>query len=223
MEGGSGGGFSRHACVSTRHARKRRALDPAEWVALVARAKREGLLRAHRHKLRHEDLEDCLSQATIELVAQAKAGGRFASKVHVGNLLEQRFLSRVQDRRRAVGGRSSIQAALENALTLGGPGEAPLELADRRAGIEELAMLRVELRDLPRLARELTADQRLVLAGQVALQMDSAEFCRTFGWSQEKYRKVAQRARARLRRLSDREQSVPLVGSGSEKEIGTHL
>ena len=31
--------------------------------------------------------------------------------------------------------------------------------------------------------------------------MSADEFCRTFGWSQEKHRKVAQRARARLRRL----------------------
>jgi hypothetical protein len=31
--------------------------------------------------------------------------------------------------------------------------------------------------------------------------MDSAEFCERFGWSSEKFRKVAQRARARLRAL----------------------
>ncbi len=31
--------------------------------------------------------------------------------------------------------------------------------------------------------------------------MDCAQFCERFGWSKEKYRKVAQRARARLREL----------------------
>jgi hypothetical protein len=33
--------------------------------------------------------------------------------------------------------------------------------------------------------------------------MDSAEFCRRYGWSSEKYRKVAQRARAKLRLLTE--------------------
>jgi hypothetical protein len=33
------------------------------------------------------------------------------------------------------------------------------------------------------------------------LQMSGGEFCRRFGWSHEKYRKVAQRGRAQLRRL----------------------
>jgi DNA-directed RNA polymerase specialized sigma24 family protein len=64
-------------------------------------------------------------------------------------------------------------------------------------------MLRHDLARLERLAREhLTRDQRLVLAWQVGLPLLSTrEFCRRFGWSQEKYRKVAQRARTRLRAL----------------------
>jgi protein-L-isoaspartate O-methyltransferase len=45
------------------------------------------------------------------------------------------------------------------------------------------------------------ADQRLVLASQLHPQMRPGEFCRRHGWSSEKYRKVAQRARARLRQL----------------------
>jgi putative zinc finger protein len=57
------------------------------------------------------------------------------------------------------------------------------------------------VRRLRELADELTADQRLVLACQVALDMDCQEFCARFGWSAEKFRKVAQRARARLRVL----------------------
>jgi DNA-directed RNA polymerase specialized sigma24 family protein len=60
---------------------------------------------------------------------------------------------------------------------------------------------RDEVRRLRELADELTTDQRLVLACQVALDMDCQEFCSRFGWSAEKFRKVAQRARARLRVL----------------------
>jgi hypothetical protein len=48
-------------------------------VALVASARRGLLLRVHRHRLRPEDLEDCHSQATLELIAHVKAGGSFAS------------------------------------------------------------------------------------------------------------------------------------------------
>ena len=69
---------ARHPCVSTRcgptdEPRERASArpDPAEEVALVARARRELLLRAHRHRLRREDLEDCYSQATLELLADA--------------------------------------------------------------------------------------------------------------------------------------------------------
>lgn len=51
------------------------------------------------------------------------------------------------------------------------------------------------------LADELSHDQRLVLACQVALGTDRAEFCARFGWSAEKFSKVAQGARARLRAL----------------------
>jgi DNA-directed RNA polymerase specialized sigma24 family protein len=172
-------------------------------VALVARAKREVLLRAHSHRLRREDLEDCFSQAALELVAQARSGRAFSTRVHVGNVLEQRFVSRINDRRRALSGRSPMQAAMESALCLGGSGEQEVEIADTRGDPETLVMLRHELRRVEHLARErLTRDQRLVLAYQIGLPLSSPhEFCGRFGWSQEKYRKVAQRARARLRDL----------------------
>jgi DNA-directed RNA polymerase specialized sigma24 family protein len=175
--------------------------DPAEEVALVARAKRELLLRALRYQLRREDLEDCYSQATLELVAHARKGGTFWSRSHLGNVLEQRFRSRVRDRRRALSGRSPMQAALEAAMSLGRAGEQEIEIVDVRAEVERLVILRHELRRVEELARELTADQRLVLACQLG-QVSPAEFCRRFGWSAEKYRKVAQRARARLRALT---------------------
>jgi DNA-directed RNA polymerase specialized sigma24 family protein len=197
-------------------------LDPAEQVALVARAKRETLLRLHRHRLRREDLEDCFSQATLELVAHAKVKGGFADLAHLTHVFEQRFLSRIRDRRRALAGRSPMQAALELALARGEDEREDFDVVDVRVGVEELVMLRMDLRRLPALARKLTPDQRLVLAAQIS-QMSRADFCRRYGWSREKYQKVAQRARARLRRLCDESQGVQPLAGPSEKQIGTHL
>jgi len=167
----------------------------------VAHAKRGVLLRAYRHMLRREDLEDCYSQATLELLAYARRGGTFADAAHLGNTLELRYLSRIRDLRRALGGRSPIQAALASALPLGGPEEREVAVADARADPETLVLLRNELRQLQRSARQLSADQRLVLAHQLA-ETGAGEFCRRFGWSPDKYRKVAQRGRARLKTLA---------------------
>jgi hypothetical protein len=174
-------------------------LDAAETVALVARAKREVLLRVHGHRLRREDLEDCFSQATLELVAAARRGAVFASRAHVANALEQKLLSRIQDRRRAVSGRSRIQAAMEYAVPLGSEADGA-ELCDRNPGPERLAMLRHELAQIVAAAPALSDDQ----------------FCRVFGWSPEKYRKVAQRARAKLRLLISEEGAVPPAPEWSE-------
>jgi len=196
-----------------------RAGDAIEQLAIVARAKREVLLRAHRHRLRREDLEDCFSQATLELVAHARQGGRFANRAHAANALELRFVSRVHDRRRALSGRSPMQAALEAAVSLGDGQEATV--VDARAEVERQVMLRHELQRMRLLARELSPDQRLVLAHQL-LGGGCGEFCRRFGWSAEKYRKVGQRARARLRSLMAREESdVPLEPVLSERKTGT--
>jgi DNA-directed RNA polymerase specialized sigma24 family protein len=202
-----------------------RTPDPAHEMALLAQARRELLLRAHRHRLRREDLEDCYSQATLELLTRARRGATFASRAHAANVLEQRFLSRVRDRRRALRGRSPMQAALNAALSWGG-GE--VEVVDVRAEVEPLVLLRSDLRRLCELAPALTADQRLVLACQVGLQMSRAEFCHRFGWSHAKYRKVAQRGRARLRRLLAGQQSVPpkgerrMSGQGPSYDISPH-
>jgi len=175
-------------------------------MALVVQARRELLLRAHRHRLRKEDLEDCYSQATLELLAQARGGSAFSTRLHMANVLEQRFLSRIHDRRRALRGRSPAQAALDDALSLGGCGEGDLEVADVRAETDKLVMLRMDLRSLGRVMPELTPDQRLVLISRVDAGIECVEFCRRSGWSKEKYRKVAQRARARLRELLAREE-----------------
>ena len=176
----------------------------------MAHASRRLLLGVYRAWLRPEDLEDCYSQATLELVAQARRGElRYAGRSHLRSLFELRFVSRVRDRRRALQGRSPAQAMLDGALSLGGLGGREVEIADPRADIERRMLLRHELRVLQRAAHALSADQRLVLACQIGLQMSAGEFCATFGWSHEKHRKVAQRARARLRRLT----REPLVAS----------
>jgi DNA-directed RNA polymerase specialized sigma24 family protein len=212
---GQEGGFSRGACSAGAGICDR---DPAEELALVARAKQELLLRAHRHRLRREDLEDCYSQATLELVIQTRSGTRFASRAHLANTLEQRFLSRIQDRRRALSGRSPMQAALETAVSIGDAEAGHVALVDLRADLETLVQLRGELRRVQLLARQLSADQRLILAAQLA-QVPRADFCKRFGWSTEKYRKTAQRARARLVHLvAEQEHFVPR-GAGRRKGV----
>jgi hypothetical protein len=60
--------------------RRPRSDDPAEAVARVSAAKRDVLLRVHRHRLGFEDLEDCFSQATLELVARAYARESFRQR-----------------------------------------------------------------------------------------------------------------------------------------------
>jgi len=167
----------------------------------VALARRDLLLRVHSRRLGREDLEDCLSQATLELVARARGGATFAGTAHIANALEQKLVSRIHDRRRALAGRSPIEAAMSRAASLDEPAGAADRLADHLADVEERVAGRLELRRLREVADELTDDQRLVLACQLALNMECDEFCRRHGWSKEKFRKVAQRARARLASL----------------------
>ncbi len=90
---------------------------------------------------------------------------------------------------------------MANALPLEGCEDRGLEIPDMRADVERLTLLRHDLRRIGEIASQLSRDQRLVLASQLSCDMDRGEFCREHGWSVEKYRKVAQRARARLARL----------------------
>ena len=197
--------------------------DPAEEVAVVALAKRELLLRVHRHRLRRDDLEDCFSQSTLELIAHARAGGTFSSRLHIARAIELRFISRIRDRRRALSGRSSIEAAIEQAACLGEEQGREVELLDQRPTVEVFVLLKEELCEIARLFRRLTPDQRLVLGSQLA-GASPAEFCDRHDWTREKYRKVAQRARARLRLMvasAERaETAVPDPGPGSEEHTG---
>ncbi len=119
-----------------------------------------------------------------------------------------------------------MQAALEQATSLGGGEEAGFDVADARAELERLVILRHELQRIQAVAHELSYEQRLVIASQVALQMSCGEFCERYGWTTEKYRKVAQRARVRLRRLMVLDEGVAGVPSSpcvSEQTTGTNL
>ena len=199
----------------------------------MARSRRELLLKAHRERLPKEDLEDCYSQATLELLVRARRGyAPFKSRKHIAHTLEQKLVSRIQDRQRAISGRSPIEAALFRAAPLSDLDRGDIGLIDRRADVERLVMLRHDLRRVSELASGLSSDQRLVLVSQLALEMPPGEFCRLQGWSVEKYRKVAQRARARLRRLLEQppaggegvvDSSVPPAGCRPDKGTGTHL
>jgi RNA polymerase sigma factor (sigma-70 family) len=173
-------------------------LDPADMIARVATANRQRLLRIHHYRLRRADLEDCLAQAILELLAAVGRGERFAEEAIVV-ALDRRFQSRIIDRQRALAGRSPITAATHTATPID-----TIEAAIPAAGGDPLEHL-LQREQLDRLAaaiRELTADQRLVLHSQLHGQERPSEFCARHGWSVEKYRKTAQRARARLRHLT---------------------
>jgi hypothetical protein len=173
----------------------------AEEVALVCRARRALLLRVHRHKLRPDDLEDAYSQATYELLVFVRRGGRFANRRQLAAAIETRFLSRVSDRRRALSGRSPAQALLEHAAAIDSEEARRVPAREGWCDPERVVLLRHELREIGAQMRRLTADQRLVIGAQ-ALSVDRAEFMAAHRWSGEKYRKVAQRGRARLRELT---------------------
>ena len=82
---------------------------------------------------------------------------------------------------------------------------------------------RQELRAIRAAVSSLSPDQRLVLSNQLE-SMGPAEFCERHGWSQAKYRKVAQRARARLRELmAARESPVPARAGGRNGKQGPSL
>jgi DNA-directed RNA polymerase specialized sigma24 family protein len=162
------------------------AADPAEAVAQIAVARRSRLLRVHRRRLRWEDLEDCYSQATLELVARSRRDP-FLSPAHVVNALEQKFLSRIEDRRRAIGGRSAIESAIARAVPIEAPDREAGELEDRVAAVENQVIARTELSRLREVIADLSRDQQLVLASQVYVDMGVSEFCARFGWSVEEY------------------------------------
>ena len=203
--------------MSTRRDRAQPAahppLDPQDAVARVAAERRRLLLACNRHRLNWEELEDCYSQATFELLVRARRRGPFASSEHIAHALEQRLRSRIQDRQRARGGRSPADTALAHALPLAACDESSgaRAVADARADVERLVLQREELARIARYARALTPDQRLLLSSQIGGERTPADFCAEHGWSLEKYRKVGQRARARLLALLASDCTVPFA------------
>jgi DNA-directed RNA polymerase specialized sigma24 family protein len=174
-------------------------VDPADAIARVATAHWQRLLRIHYHRLTRADLEDCLAQATLELLVAARAGERFAEDATIVVALDRRFQSRIIDRQRALAGRSPIIAATCRATPID-----TLEDTLPAAGGDPLAQV-LQREQFDRLAaaiRKLTVDQRLVLRHQLHGRERPGEFCARHGWSVEKYRKTAQRASARLRQLT---------------------
>lgn len=161
------------------------------------------LLRANSWRLSWEDLEDCYSQAVLELLLAARAGRAFADDRHIANALRQRLDSRIQDRRRALAGRSGIESALATALPFACIEAEGAELTDVRSEVQELVQGRLELRSLVQAFESLSADQRLVLRNQLTGELCPGELCQREGWTLENHRKLAQRARARLRQLVD--------------------
>jgi DNA-directed RNA polymerase specialized sigma24 family protein len=120
-----------------------------------------------------------------------------------------------------------MQSALESAFSLGDADDTPA-LVDPRADVERVVIAREELRRICAVTSELSDDQRLVIASQVSSGPSGcAEFCSRHGWSTEKYRKVSQRGRARLRALLSRPEiaaataRVPLADRASVEVAGT--
>jgi DNA-directed RNA polymerase specialized sigma24 family protein len=93
-------------------------------------------------------------------------------------------------------------------------------VVDLRASVEAQVLARDDLRAIRRAVRRLTSDQRVVLASQLADE-SCAACCMRLGWSREKYRKVAQRARLRLHRsVEPDEVAVPSDATSSEEIAG---
>ena len=175
--------------------------DAEARLARELAAQRSRLLRRHRHRLAVDDLDDCLSQAALELVSRARRVGPEPGW-HPGLALEQRFLARVSDRRRALGGRSPRERLVRRALiaddALIGDAVAPAEVG---ASVEEQIVHRDELRRLLEVVGDLSEDQRLVATFRLFGDGDANAWRVRHGWSVAKYEKTASRARAALTAL----------------------
>ena len=172
--------------------------DQVDLIAITAAANWTRLLRIHHHRLPAADLEDCLSQALLELLTAAEQGRTwFANGAAALTAIEIRFQSRIADRHRAINGRSPIATALRQAR--------PLDLiTDTTAGTAgdplQHTLDRETLAQIKRAVGELTPDQRLALLAELHGERPG-EFCARHNWSVAKYRKTLQRARNRLRLL----------------------
>jgi DNA-directed RNA polymerase specialized sigma24 family protein len=128
------------------------------------------------------------------MLARAERDPTLTSADHIRHALRQKFESRILDHHRAVAGRSPATHARARTRPLD---DALDQRVGDRDGLDEL-VARETLRELAAAIRELTPDQQLVLASQLNGETPR-ECCGHTGWTIDKYRKTAQRARARLR------------------------
>jgi DNA-directed RNA polymerase specialized sigma24 family protein len=159
----------------------------SELIAHEALALRTTLIRAYRSRASREDLEDLYSQAVVELLARAERDPTLTSADHIRHALRQKFESRILDHHRAVAGRSPATHARARTRPLD---DTLDQHAGDRDGLDQLIARET--------IRELTPDQQLVLASQLNGETPR-DCCGHTGWTIDKYRKTAQRARARLR------------------------
>jgi hypothetical protein len=177
----------------------RHAPTTAELIAQEAIRLRPHLIRTHHHAARREDLEDLYSQTMLELLARAQRDPTLNSAAHIRAALRQKFEARIVDHHRAAAGRSPAAAAREHAQQLDDITE---RLATHRDPAADLAN-RETMREVLAAWRQLTDDQRLVITSQLRGEQPR-DCCARAGWSLEKYRKVAQRSRARLTAATSR-------------------
>ena len=172
----------------------RRPSRTGELIAREALALRTTLIAVHRSAAGREDLEDLYSQTILELLTRAERDPTLTKRDHIRNALRQKFDSRILDHQRAIAGRSPAASARVRTRPLELAMERPAD--DRDAAHEVIA--RETLLELASAIRELTRDQQLVLASQLNGETPR-DCCARTGWTMAKYRKLVQRARARLR------------------------
>ena len=172
----------------------RRPVPTADLVAREALALRSTLIRVHHTVAPREELEDLYSQAVLELLTRTERDSALTSAQHIRNSLRQKFASRILDHQRATAGRSPATRARATAQPLD---ETVDRVAGHRDALHEL-IARETLLELAAAIRELTHDQQLVLASQLNGETPR-DCCARTGWTTDKYRKLAQRARKRLR------------------------
>jgi DNA-directed RNA polymerase specialized sigma24 family protein len=190
--------------VSTRPAT--RAQRAEQLVAEVSREKWDTLLRVFRTRLPREDLEDLLSQATLELVVQARRGTLPDDRALVAGALSHKFDSRIKDRHRAINGRSLARTTERAATSIDDERSAAHDRLASGADTERAVAARERLREINRLLPRLTPNQRLVIANDTYRELSVAGFCQLHGWKPDRYRKTSQRGRERLEQLLDEAQ-----------------
>jgi hypothetical protein len=168
------------------------------------RAKRDILMRVHHWWLSRPDIEECMCQAELELFASVKRGHVLRSFQHACNSLEQKFVSRIADQRRAIGGRSATKRALNCAYSLSQHYDKDIEEggwepSDAKLDVFETVSNKLDLQailDEIQICRE---DFQKVFHYELFGSGSRADYAASQGWGMETFRKIDQRGRQRLR------------------------